>query len=233
MPVGEFLAGRAGTFPRAAALRRRRCARGCSRCSGLIHQTRGQYADARRALDGALAEQQRLLGADHPDTLESFQALAELAAALGEEKRARALLEESLRRHTRGLRRSTRADGARSSRPRAPRGHDRSRRERPPAEPRGRDFPGKAAGRRPRRADVLGSLGGYYTRRAEYDRAKEAYQQALAVFPTPQALRHPSAITHPERLRESVSTRSTSMSKPRRCSAKPSRWAGRSLALTR
>jgi tetratricopeptide (TPR) repeat protein len=47
----------------------------------------------------------------------------------------------------------------------------------------------------PERAETLGSLGGYYARRAEYDRAKEAYRQALAVFPTPQARRHPAAIT--------------------------------------
>ena len=67
---------------------------------GLIHRTRGQYVEARRTLDAALAEQQRLLGADHPETLESLQALAELAAVLGENARARTLLEDSRRRHT-------------------------------------------------------------------------------------------------------------------------------------
>ena len=53
----------------------------------------------------------------------------------------------------------------------------------------------------PVRAETLGSLAGYYTRRTEYERAKEAYREALAVFPTAQARRHPAAITHPERLR--------------------------------
>ena len=47
----------------------------------------------------------------------------------------------------------------------------------------------------PARAAVLGSLGGYYAQRAEYERARDAYREALAVFPTPQARRHPAAIT--------------------------------------
>ena len=44
-------------------------------------------------------------------------------------------------------------------------------------------------------AQNLGSLAGYYRRRDEYDRARETYQQALAVWPTVQDRRHPTAIT--------------------------------------
>ena len=98
MPVGEFLAGAQGRsleLLRSTPEVRARL----QQVFGLIHRTRGQYAEARRTLDAALAEQQRLLGADHPETLASLQALAELAAALGENARARTLLEDSLRRH--------------------------------------------------------------------------------------------------------------------------------------
>jgi tetratricopeptide (TPR) repeat protein len=43
-------------------------------------------------------------------------------------------------------------------------------------------------------ADTLSSLAAYYTRREEYDRARDTYQQALAVWPTAQDRRHPNAI---------------------------------------
>ena len=160
---------------------------------GLIHQTRGQYLDARRALDAALADQQRLLGADHPETLESMQALAELAAALGENERARTLLEESLQRHIQVF-------GDR---------HERTARVLHALAPVVSDL--DESGRLliraveiqratlrpddPERAETLGSLAGYYTRRSEYERAKEVYREALAVFPTAQVRRHPAAIT--------------------------------------
>ena len=192
MPVGEFLAGAQG---RSLELLRSTPAVRASlqQVFGLIHQTRGQYVEARRALEAALADQERLLGADHPETLESMQALAELAAALGESERARALLEESLRRHTRVF-----GDG-----------HERTARVLHALAPVVSDLDEaghllmraveiQRARRRPDdpvRAETLGSLAGYYTRRTEYERAREVYREALAVFPTAQARRHPAAIT--------------------------------------
>ena len=44
-------------------------------------------------------------------------------------------------------------------------------------------------------AENLSSLADYYWQRDEYDRARETYQQALAVWPTVQDRRHPNAIT--------------------------------------
>ena len=194
MPVGEFVtASQARTLER---LRSTPAARArLQQVFGLIQQTRGRYAEARQALDAAIAEQRRLLGDDHPETLESQQALAELAASLGETERARTLLDESLRRHTQVF----------------GEGHERTARVLQALAPVVATTDLDAGGRLllraveihrarlppddPVRAIALGSLAGYYTQRAEYDRAKDTYQQALAVFPTQQARRHPSAIT--------------------------------------
>ena len=193
MPVGEFLAGAQGRslelLRSTPAVRAR-----LQQVFGLIQQTRGQYVEARRALDAAFAEQQRLLGADHPETLESMQALAELTALLGEDA-SRALLEESLRRHTQVF-------GDR---------HERTARvlhalasvvANTDVDEGGRLLMRAVEIQRarlrpddPARAETLGSLGGYYARRTEYERASEAYREALAVFPTPLARRHPVAIT--------------------------------------
>jgi serine/threonine-protein kinase len=194
MPVGEFLAGAQGRslelLRSTPAVRAR-----LQQVFGLIHQTRGQYVEARTSLDAALAEQRRLLGPDHPETLESMQALAELAALLGEDERARALLEESLRRHTQvfGDRHERTARVLRALAPVvATTDLDASGRllmravEIQRARSRSDD---------PERAETLGSLAGYYARRTEYERARQTYREALAVFPTPQARRHPVAIT--------------------------------------
>ena len=171
MPVGEFVtASQARTLER---LRSTPAARArLQQVFGLIQQTRGRYAEARQALDAAIAEQRRLLGADHPETLESQQALAELAASLGETERARTLLEESLRRHTRVF----------------GEGHERTARVLQALAPVVATTDLDAGGRLllraveihrarlppddPVRATALGSLAGYYTQRAEYDRAK-------------------------------------------------------------
>jgi serine/threonine-protein kinase len=56
---------------------------------GLIHQTRGQYSQARASLDEALAEQRRQRGADDPEALDTLQALGELAFGLNDNVRAR------------------------------------------------------------------------------------------------------------------------------------------------
>ena len=194
MPVGEFLAGAQGRsleLLRSTPQVRARL----QQVFGLIHRSRGQYAEARRTLDAALAAQQRLLGADHPETLESLQALAQLAAALGENARARTLLEDSLRRHIKVF-------GDR---------HERTARVlhalAPVVGATDMDEAGRLLMRaveirrarlrpdNPARAEVLGSLGAYYAQREQYERAREAYREALAVFPTPQARRHPAAIT--------------------------------------
>ena len=194
MPVGEFLAGVQGRsieLLRSTPEVRARL----QQVFGLIHQTRGQYGEARRTLDAALAEQQRLLGADHPETLASLQALAELAAVLGEDARARALLEDSLRRHIKvfGDRHERTATVLHALAPVvASTDMDEAGRllTRAVEIRRARLRPDD-----PKRAEALGSLGGYYAQRAEYERAREAYREALAVFPTPQARRHPKAIT--------------------------------------
>jgi serine/threonine-protein kinase len=194
MPIGEFLAG-----AQARSLERLRSTPAVrarlQQVFGLIQQTRGQYREARAVLDAALAEQERVLGTDHPDTLDSLEAVAEVAAALGDNERARALLEESLRRHTRVFGDS----------------HERTSRVLHALAPvvaitdldeGGRLLMRAVEIRRarlgagdPSRAEVLGALGGYYTRRLEYQRAQDAYKEALAVFPTAQARRHPTAIT--------------------------------------
>lgn len=194
IPVGEFLIGAQGRslemLRSTPAVRAR-----LQQVFGLIQQTRGQYVEARRTLDAAFAEQQRLLGANHPETLESMQTLAELTALLGEAQRARGLLDESLRRHTEVF-------GDR---------HERTARVlhalasvvgNTDLDEAGRLLMRAVEIQRerlrpddPARAEALGSLAGYYRRRTEYERAREAYREALAVFPTPQARRHPAAIT--------------------------------------
>ena len=44
-------------------------------------------------------------------------------------------------------------------------------------------------------ASTLASLGGYYLRRRDFERATSTYRQALAIFPRPQDRRRPVAIT--------------------------------------
>jgi serine/threonine-protein kinase len=100
MPVGAFLAS-----ARTQALEQLRgtpeVRARLQQVFGQIEFTRGRFGPARDALDEALAAQRRLLGADHPDALESLQALGAAVRDAGEATRARALLEESLERHRR------------------------------------------------------------------------------------------------------------------------------------
>ena len=194
MPVGEFLAGaetRSLELLRSTPAVRAKL----QQVFGLIHQTRGQYARARQALDEALAEQRRQRGPDHPESLETLQALGELASLLDDRDRARALLEESLERHQRVYGEQ----------------HERSARVlhalAPIVATRDRDEGGRLLMRAleirrvtlapndPVLAENLGSLAGYYSQRNEFERARETYQQALAVWPTLPDRRHPNAIT--------------------------------------
>lgn len=194
LPVGEFLAGAESRsldlLSATPAVRAR-----LQQVFGLIHQTRGEYAKAREALDQALAEQRRQRGPDHPESLESLQALGELAGLLDDNDRARALLEESLARHRRvygeqhertarvlhALAPVIAADDLEEAGRLLMRALEIRRATLAPSDP--------------VLAENLGSLGGYYQRRNEYDRARDAYEQALAVWPTPQDRRHPNAIT--------------------------------------
>jgi serine/threonine-protein kinase len=84
MPLGEFLAGaetRSLELLRSTPAVRAKL----QQVFGLIHQTRGQYVQARQALDEALAGQRRQLGPDHPEALESLQALGELASLVDDQ----------------------------------------------------------------------------------------------------------------------------------------------------
>ena len=193
MPVGEFLAGaqrRSLELLRPTPAVRARL----QQVFGLIHQARGEYSQARQDLDEALAEQRLRRGPDHPESLESLQAIGELASALGENERARALLEESLERHRRVYGEM----------------HERTARVfhalAPVVASRDPDTGERMLVRalairrailprdHPDIAEALGSLGGYYYGRHDYERSREAYTQALAVWPAPQDRRHPIAI---------------------------------------
>ena len=100
MPLGEFLQGAQARS--LEGLRGTPAVRAkLQQVFGLIHQARGQYAPARAALEGALEEQRRSAGPDHPETLATLQALGEVAHYGGDDARARVLLDESLARHVR------------------------------------------------------------------------------------------------------------------------------------
>ena len=193
MPLGEFLAGaetRSLELLRSTPAVRAKL----QQVFGLIHQTRGQYAQARQALDEALDEQRRQRGPDHPESLETLQALGELAGVLDDRDRARVLLEESLERHRRVY-------GER---------HERTARVLHALGPivMTRDLEeggrllmraleirrARLAPNDPVLAENLKSIAAYHWRREEYDRARQTYQEALAVWPTAQDRRHPNAI---------------------------------------
>jgi serine/threonine-protein kinase len=194
MPLGEFLAGaesRSLELLRSTPAVRAKLLQ----VFGLIHQTRGQYAQARQALDEALTEQRRQRGPDDPESLESLQALGELASLLDDNDRARALLEESLERHRRVYGEQ----------------HERTARVLHALAPMVMTHDPVEAGRLlaraleirrdtlaptdPVLATNLSSLAAYYWRRNEYERARRTYQEALAVWPTVQDRRHPNAIS--------------------------------------
>ena len=193
MPLGEFLAGaetRSLELLRSTPAVRAKL----QQVFGLIHQTRGQYAQARQALDEALAEQRRQRGPDHPEALESLQALGELAGVLDDRDRARALLEESLERHRR-VYGEWHERTARVLQALAPIVMTRDREEGGRLLMRALEIRrARLAPNDPVLAENLRLLALYHWRREEYDRARETYQQALAVWPTAQDRRHPNAI---------------------------------------
>ena len=100
MPIGQFLAGAEGRalaqLSGAPIVRAR-----LQQVFGLIHAERGEFTPARTALEEALAAQRRLVGPDHPDALESLQALGQTMRELGDLESARRLLDESIVRHRR------------------------------------------------------------------------------------------------------------------------------------
>ena len=190
MPVGEFLRG---SQARALALLRDQPGVRASlqHVFGLIHQTRGQYAPARLALEDALAERRRLLGPDAPATLESLQALGEVCHEGGDDVRARALLEESLARH----RRMFGERDARTARVLAALAAVESRHDiekagelwRRALEIRRAVLP---AGH-PDVAASLAALGGYFYERGDFAHARDLYREALASLRKTEDGRHP------------------------------------------
>ena len=194
IPIGEFLAGaqtRSLELLRGAPAVRAKL----QQVFGLIHHSRGQYAPARVALEEALGEQRRLAGPDSPGALESLQALGELINLAGDRQRARTVLEESLERHRR-VYGEQHERTARVLAAMAPIVAEDNIEEAGALLRRSLEIRRATLG--PHHPDVgstLGSLAGYYTRRQDYDRAKDFYRQALAVFPTPLERRNPIAIT--------------------------------------
>ena len=194
MPIREFLAGaeaRALTQLSRAPLVKAKL----KQVFGLIHYERGEYTPAREALEEALTEERRLVGPDHPDALESLQALGQVLYEADDESRARVLLQESLERHRRvygaehektaralfalaPLMASTdlNAAGALLS-------HSLEIRRRllPPNDP---DL-----------ALTLGALAEHHWKRGDRERARALYQEALAVFRSPSELHHPRAVS--------------------------------------
>jgi eukaryotic-like serine/threonine-protein kinase len=194
MPIGQFLAGaeaRALAQLSGAPLVRAKL----QQVFGLIHAERGEFTPARAALEEALAAQRRLVGPDHPDALESLQALGQTMRELGDDESARRLLDESLARHRRvygdehdktaramvtmaPLVAATDLDAERALLTQA---LEIRRRVLPPNDP---DL-----------AITLGALAGHHQRRGELERSGELYRQALAVFRDPGERRHPASVT--------------------------------------
>ena len=194
MPIGEFLSD--------AQTRSLEQLRGVARRAGEAAAGLRSHppftGPVRRGARGARGGARRTApagGPDHPAALESLQALGELARFAGEDDRARALLDESLERHQRvyGDRHER---TARVLFAMAPVVGDRDIDEAGRLLLRALDIRRATLG--PNHPDVgesLAALGGYYTRRKDYDRARDYYRQALAVFPRPQDRRNPIAIT--------------------------------------
>src|SRR5262245_7996748 len=194
MPIGEFLSGaQVRSLERLTAAPAVRAK--LQQVFGLIHQTRGQYVLARAALEAALEEQRRLAGPDDPETLESLQALGEVAHLGGDNERARELLEESLERHRRVYGERD-ARTARVIHSLAPIVEMRDVKAAEAMLTQALDIRRAALGStHPDVAASLSALGNYYYVHEDYSRAEDSFRQGLAVFPTPEARRNPIAIT--------------------------------------
>jgi serine/threonine-protein kinase len=193
MPIGEFLRG--AQERSLEGLRDTPAVRAkLQQVFGLIHQARGQYAPARAALEGALEEQRRSAGPDHPETLATLQALGEVAHYGGDDLRARVLLDESLARHVR-LYGEEDARTARVLAALAPVvGASDGERELDLLR-RALEIRRTALG--PEHPDVAASLvalAEYHYHRGDSERAAELLRQALEVFRGPQGRRNTIAL---------------------------------------
>jgi serine/threonine-protein kinase len=146
---------------------------------GMILAARGQYAEARAALEAALDEQRRLLGPDHPEAIETLYQLGRLVEQMGDGKRSKALLAETLERSRRvfgELHESTaRALTAVASPDRLEEGGAMLRQA---LAIRRKVLPAN----HPSLAENLGQLAQYHYLRGEHRQAEALYQQALAVL---------------------------------------------------
>jgi serine/threonine-protein kinase len=190
MPIREFLAGaesRALTQLSSTPVVKAKL----QQVFGLIHSQRGQYTPARETLEAALAEQRRLLGPDHPDTLESLHALGRVLYGSGDGERARTLLQESLDRHRRvyGDEHEKTARAIHALAPLAPNLDAAGALFSQALEVRQRVLPPN----HPDLAMSLGALAQYHNLKADRERSRALYQRALAVFEGPGA-RHPKAV---------------------------------------
>jgi serine/threonine-protein kinase len=158
---------------------------------GMIHAARDQYAEARAVLEEALAAQRRLLGADHPEAIESLYQLGVLLKHTGEAARAEELLREalerSLRAHGELHERTARCLAALAAPERLDEAGDLLRRA---LAIRRRVLPAD----HPDLAESLGMLAYWHLLRGERARAEALYLEAVALFPTPASRRHPRAI---------------------------------------
>jgi serine/threonine protein kinase len=180
MTIGEFLQGaeaRALVQLRQTPVVRAKL----QQVFGQINYTRGQFEPARIALEEALAAERRLLGPDHPDALESLQALGQALHGAGHDARARPLLQESIDRHRR-LYGPVHEKTARAIVAMAP---IVAVDDLPKA---GAMLSDALAIRRrvlpPQHEDIahnLAALAEYHNRRSEFDAARRLYEEALAI----------------------------------------------------
>ena len=193
MPVGAFLAGahtRALEQLRGAPEVRARL----QQVFGQIEFTRGRFGPAREALDEALTAQRRLLGPDHPDALESLQALGAALRDEGERTRSRQLLEESLERHRRKYG-EVHEKTAQALSALATLEGDGDVEKAGALLKQALDIRRKVLpANHPDIARNLGALAEYHKRRGELDRAREVYREALAIVGDPAERRHPKAV---------------------------------------
>jgi serine/threonine protein kinase/Tfp pilus assembly protein PilF len=193
IPIGDFLEGahtRALEQLRGTPEVRARL----QQVFGQIEFTRGRLGPAREALDEALTAQRRLLGPDHPDSLESLLALGAALRDEGERTRSRQLLEEALARHRRAYgevhEKTAEALFALSSLEEDTDLEKAGALRKQALEIRRKVLPAN----HPELARTLGALAEYHKRRNELDRARALYVEALAIFADPANRRHPKFV---------------------------------------